>query len=85
MSPTRELAYQIYVETKAFCKVLGLSCICVHGGSGVGGQLSELRKGAEVVVCTPGRMIDVLCLSNGKITNLRRVFLINIGYLCCNR
>ncbi len=75
MTPTRELAYQIYMETKAFCKVLSLSCVCVHGGAGVGGQLSELKKGAEIVVCTPGRMIDVLCLSNGRITNLRRVIL----------
>jgi ATP-dependent RNA helicase DDX46/PRP5 len=37
----------------------------------VTGQLSELKRGAEIVVCTPGRMRDVL--SNGKITNLRRV------------
>jgi ATP-dependent RNA helicase DDX46/PRP5 len=39
----------------------------------MGGQISDLKHGAEIVVCTPGRMIDVLCLSNGKITNLRRV------------
>ena len=52
---------------------MGLKCVCVYGGAGLGGQLSELRRGAEIVVCTPGRMIDVLCLSNGKITNLRRV------------
>ena len=51
-----------------------MKCVCVYGGAGLGGQLSELRRGAEIVVCTPGRMIDVLCLSNGKITNLRRVF-----------
>lgn len=32
-----------------------------------------MKKGAEIVVCTPGRMIDVLCLNNGGITNLKRV------------
>ena len=32
-----------------------------------------MKKGAEIVICTPGRMIDVLTTSNGKITNLRRV------------
>lgn len=37
------------------------------------GQLSELKRGGEIVVCTPGRMRDVLAASNGKITNLRRV------------
>ena len=47
--------------------------MCVYGGAGVAGQLSDLKRGAEIVVCTPGRMIDVLCTSNGKITNLRRV------------
>ena len=73
MVPTRELAFQIYIETKSFCKLMDLSCVCVYGGAGVGNQLSDLRRGAEIVICTPGRMIDVLCLSNGKITNLRRV------------
>lgn len=73
MAPTRELAYQIYIEIKAFSNVLKLNCSCVYGGASLGGQLSELKKGAEIVVCTPGRMIDVLCLNNGRITNLQRV------------
>ena len=47
--------------------------VCVHGGTNVAGQLSDLKRGAEIVVCTPGRMIDVLTTSNGKITNLKRV------------
>ena len=32
-----------------------------------------MKRGAEIVVCTPGRMIDVLTTSSGKITNLKRV------------
>ena len=36
-------------------------------------QISELKPGCEVVVCTPGRMIDILVTSNGKVTNLHRV------------
>lgn len=36
-------------------------------------QLPQLKRGTEIVVCTPGRMRDVLAISNGKITNLRRV------------
>ncbi len=35
--------------------------------------MSELKKGAEIVIGTPGRLIDVLTTSNGKITNLKRV------------
>ena len=50
-----------------------MNCVCVHGGTDVTTQLKELKKGAEVVVCSPGRMIDVLTTSNGKITNLNRV------------
>lgn len=41
-------------------------------------QLSDLKKGAEIIICTPGRMIDVLTLNNGRITNLRRVTMIVI-------
>ena len=73
LAPTRELAFQIFSECKSFTKHLSLRCICVYGGSGVSTQLTELRRGVEIVICTPGRMIDVLSLSNGKITNLRRV------------
>jgi ATP-dependent RNA helicase DDX46/PRP5 len=73
MAPTRELAHQIFLDIKTFTKVLGLSCVCVYGGAGMGTQLSDLKKGSEIVVCTPGRMIDVLTTSNGKITNLQRI------------
>ncbi len=41
--------------------------------AGVANQISELKRGVEIVSCTPGRMIDLLVTSNGKITNLRRV------------
>lgn len=36
-------------------------------------QITELKRGVEIVVCTPGRMIDILVTSGGKVTNLRRV------------
>ncbi|CAB4278822.1 unnamed protein product [Prunus armeniaca] len=73
MAPTRELVQQIHSDIKKFTKVLGLRCVPVYGGSGVAQQISELKRGAEIVVCTPGRMIDILCTSGGRITNLRRV------------
>lgn len=63
----------MYYEANAFCKTLGLRCLCVYGGTGVTNQLGELKRGAEVIICTPGRMIEVLTLNNGNITNLRRV------------
>ena len=76
LSPTRELTFQIYRDIKPFAKSCKLRVTCVYGGSGLSNQLSDLKKGVEIIVCTPGRMIDVLSLSNGKITNLKRVILI---------
>jgi len=71
--PTRELATQIWTDIRIFTRALGVRVVCVYGGAGVTNQLSELKRGCEVIVCTPGRMIDVLTTSNGKITNLKRV------------
>ncbi|KAK9103094.1 hypothetical protein Sjap_020348 [Stephania japonica] len=73
MAPTRELVQQIHSDIKKFTKAIGVNSVPIYGGSGVAQQISELKRGAEVVVCTPGRMIDILCTSSGKITNLRRV------------
>ncbi|VAH43259.1 unnamed protein product [Triticum turgidum subsp. durum] len=73
MAPTRELVVQIYSDIKKFSKAFGVNCVAVYGGCAVAQQISELKRGAEIVVCTPGRMIDILCTSAGKITNLRRV------------
>ncbi|KAL4419032.1 hypothetical protein ABPG77_010019 [Micractinium sp. CCAP 211/92] len=73
MAPTRELVVQISKEVKRFAKAVGLTCVAVYGGSGVANQITELKRGTEIVVCTPGRMIDILVTSGGKITNLRRV------------
>ena len=73
MAPTRELVQQIGKDIKKFTKALGLSMVCVYGGSGVADQIKALKRGAEIVVCTPGRMIDLLAMGAGKVTNLRRV------------
>ncbi|XP_043925167.1 probable ATP-dependent RNA helicase DDX46 [Protopterus annectens] len=73
LTPTRELALQITKECKKFSKVLGLRVVCVYGGTGISEQIAELKRGAEIIVCTPGRMIDMLAANNGRVTNLRRV------------
>ncbi|KJA30059.1 hypothetical protein HYPSUDRAFT_1062771 [Hypholoma sublateritium FD-334 SS-4] len=73
MTPTRELAVQIHRECKPFLKVLGLKAVCAYGGSPIKDQIAELKKGAEIIVCTPGRMIDLLTANSGRVTNLKRV------------
>uniref|UniRef100_A0A671Y2L5 Probable ATP-dependent RNA helicase DDX46 n=1 Tax=Sparus aurata TaxID=8175 RepID=A0A671Y2L5_SPAAU len=65
MTPTRELALQITKECKKFSKPLGLRVVCVYGGTGISEQIAELKRGAEIIVCTPGRMIDMLGANSG--------------------
>ncbi|OJD24067.1 pre-mRNA-processing ATP-dependent RNA helicase PRP5 [Blastomyces percursus] len=73
MTPTRELATQIHKECKPFLKALSLRAVCAYGGAPIKDQIAELKRGAEIVVCTPGRMIDLLAANAGRVTNLRRV------------
>ena len=68
--PTRELCMQIAQEIKRFKQV---RAVAVYGGSDVSCQIGNLKRGCEIVVATPGRLIDILTLNSGKITNLRRV------------
>lgn len=76
MAPARELAFQIYNEAKKFTKALGLRVACIYGGAGVADQIADLKRGADIVVCTPGRMIDILCMQAGKLVSLRRVTMV---------
>ncbi|WYZ34917.1 hypothetical protein EsH8_I_001193 [Colletotrichum jinshuiense] len=73
MTPTRELAVQIHRDCKPFLKSMGLRAVCAYGGAPIRDQIAELKRGAEIVVCTPGRMIDLLAANQGRVTNLRRV------------
>ncbi|KUF93489.1 hypothetical protein AM588_10004427 [Phytophthora nicotianae] len=70
IAPTRELAVQIQAECNKFGASSKIKNTCVYGGVPKGGQIADLRRGVEICICTPGRMIDML--SMGK-TNLRRV------------
>ncbi|KAL4879511.1 hypothetical protein BJY04DRAFT_93609 [Aspergillus karnatakaensis] len=73
MTPTRELATQIHKDCKPFLKALGLRAVCAYGGAPIKDQIAELKRGAEIIVCTPGRIIDLLAANAGRVTNLRRV------------
>ena len=73
MTPTRELATQIHKECKPFLKALNLRAVCAYGGAPIKDQIADLKRGAEIIVCTPGRMIDLLAANSGRVTNLKRV------------
>ncbi|XP_076053085.1 ATP-dependent RNA helicase DDX42 isoform X1 [Oratosquilla oratoria] len=70
LAPTRELAQQIYSEAKKFGKVYNIQVVCAYGGGSKWEQSKALEAGAEIVVATPGRMIDMIKM---KATNLQRV------------
>jgi len=59
-APTRELAHQIYLEAKKFAKPYNLRVAAVYGGVSKFDQFKELKAGCEVVIATPGRLIDLL-------------------------
>lgn len=61
LSPTRELCMQIQEEFKKYGQHMrGLKTVAVYGGVPIGGQIRELKHGAQVIVATPGRLIDLL-------------------------
>ena len=73
MAPTRELAMQITGEIKKFGKYTGVRVATVYGGQGMGLQLDALDRGVEIVVATPGRLIDHLkrgSIELGDITHI---------------
>ena len=74
LAPTRELAVQIQEEVQKFCgnqsSGIRLRSTCVYGGVPKYPQARELQRGVEILIATPGRLIDLL--ETGK-TNLRRV------------
>jgi len=69
LAPTRELAQQIQDEAKDFCKSSKVGSTCIFGGAPKGPQIRDLENGCEIVIATPGRLIDILEM--GK-TNFRR-------------
>lgn len=69
LAPTRELAQQIQEVASEFGRTSRIKNTCVFGGAPKGPQLRDLERGCEIVIATPGRLIDFLEM--GK-TNLRR-------------
>ena len=60
LSPTRELSMQIYAELKKLWKYTDLRFACVYGGSGIEKQIKDIKKGVDIIVGTPGRIMDLM-------------------------
>src|SRR6185312_7644758 len=69
--PTRELCMQIVSEMESFKKFIpGMHLLAVYGGTSIGLQIRDLRRGVQIVVATPGRLIDLI---ERKAVNLEQI------------
>jgi len=69
--PTRELCMQIVKEIELFKKHMsGVSVVAVYGGASIGLQIRDLKKGVQIIVATPGRLIDLI---ERKAINLEQI------------
>ena len=66
LAPVRELASQIFEEAKKFCYATGIAPCVVYGGGDAGSQMRALSQGCDLLVATPGRLIDMV--ERGKIS-----------------
>ena len=87
LSPTRELAIQIAKDMKAFAKkVKGLKTVAVYGGANISSQIRALDNGCQVVIGTPGRMLDLIRRRKLDVRNVRTLVLdeademLNMGF-----
>ncbi|XP_075508776.1 DEAD-box ATP-dependent RNA helicase 37-like [Primulina tabacum] len=60
LSPTRELSMQIHEEARKFSYQTGVRVVVAYGGAPINQQLRELERGVEILVATPGRLVDLL-------------------------
>ena len=60
LAPTRELATQVHDSLRGYSKYLRIPSACIYGGVGMGNQLDILRRGVDLLVACPGRLIDHL-------------------------
>jgi ATP-dependent RNA helicase RhlE len=70
LTPTRELAIQVHESVTQYGKHVPLRSFCVYGGVNINPQIEALKKGVEILVATPGRLLDLV---QQKALNLRTV------------
>jgi ATP-dependent RNA helicase RhlE len=87
LAPTRELADQVAANVRAYAKHTLLRVTCVFGGIDMDPQTAELKRGVEVVIATPGRLLDHIQMKNTQLNQVEYVVLdeadrmLDIGFL----
>ncbi len=75
LAPTRELAKQITDNLRQLSKNMDVSLLCIYGGAGYRDQIMGLRRGAHVIVATPGRLVDHIQQGNMNLSHVKTVIL----------
>ncbi len=75
LAPTRELALQITMELRSIAKNHPLHIFAVYGGAGMGSQTAALRKGFDILIATPGRLLDHIQQGNLTLARVNLVVL----------
>ncbi|HKI07608.1 MAG TPA: DEAD/DEAH box helicase [Nitrososphaeraceae archaeon] len=73
--PTRELAIQVTYEINRFGKYTGIRTASIYGGQSIGIQYDQLRRGVQIIVATPGRLIDFIKRDSINLDNVNFVVL----------
>ncbi|NQD71450.1 DEAD/DEAH box helicase [Sphingobacterium shayense] len=87
LCPTRELCLQIAKDLEKFTKYIdNVNVVAVYGGANISDQLRQIRKGVQIVVATPGRMLDIIGRNAIDFSNVKYVVLdeademLNMGF-----
>lgn len=87
LCPTRELCRQISQDLTNYSKYLdGIRIVSVYGGANITGQMKELKKGAHIIVATPGRLLDLMKREAADISDIMTLILdeademLNMGF-----
>jgi len=75
ITPTRELAHQVREVAEPLAQSLGLRTACVYGGVGMHPQVQALRKGCDIIIATPGRLLDHIERGNARLGNVSSLVL----------
>lgn len=80
MAPTRELCQQISAEAQKFGRPAGINTTAIYGGASKGPQIGDLMRGQDIIVATPGRLLDFLQMTDYKtgklVAKLERTFIL---------
>ena len=75
LAPTRELVVQIHENVRDYAQFLSLSVATVFGGVGEKPQIEALRRGADIIIATPGRLIDLMARRYGNFSGIQHLVL----------